>query len=202
MSGLSEPLVSRHCRATGGEQVAPTLGDLLRQGEGAFPAQVDALLRHAELEVLRGKLQQLVAILPVPTKLERPPDLRYVAPDDAARLFELRRELFDPVGIPTRDVPDVAVASHQSQCAFAGCSDPERGVRRLDGFRVGDLVLEVVVASIEVRALLGEQRLDDPERLAQAADAVIEPFEPVHLVLDLRPCRADPNLPPPTLQAT
>src|SRR5713226_4447686 len=73
-------------------------------------------------------------------------------------------------------------------------------MRLLDGFRVGDRVLEVVVASLEGRSLLGEQRLDDAQRFAQASDPVVEALKPVHLVFDLRPRGADAELQPPAGQ--
>src|ERR1700694_5519101 len=59
-------LVSRHCRAPELPQVGQHLGDLLGQRHRAFAAQVDDLLRDAQLEVLRGQLEQLAAILAVP----------------------------------------------------------------------------------------------------------------------------------------
>src|SRR5256885_4243428 len=69
-------------------------------------------------------------------------------------------------------------------------------MRLLDGLGVGDRVREVVVAPVEVGAVLGEQRLDDLERLAQAPDTMVESFDAIHLVLDLRPCGADAELEP------
>src|SRR5258708_18868042 len=110
---LSEPLAGRHCRAPGLAQVGQHLGDLLRQGDGAFASQVDDLLGHAELDVLRGKLQQLGAMLPVPAKLERTADLRYITPDRDSCLHGQRRELLDPAAMPHRDVSDLLPTLYQ-----------------------------------------------------------------------------------------
>ena len=64
-------------------------------------------------------------------------------------------------------------------------------MRLLQRFRVEDRVLELVVAAVEVGPVLSEQRLDDLQRFAQTADAVVEALDAVHLVLDLAPRGAD-----------
>src|SRR5450759_1349481 len=193
-ASLSMRRVSCHCRSVQLPQLGQHLCDLLRERHGVVAPQIDDLLGDAQVKVLPGNLQQLVAILAVPAKLERPPDLGGVATDAPARVLEHRRELFHPFRVAARDVPDVSVACDQPQGADAGRSDPEGRMWLLDGLRVGDGVLEVVVAAVEGGAFLREQRLDDAQRLAQAADAVVEALEAIHLVLDLGPRRADAEL--------
>src|SRR6266446_10684302 len=142
----------------------------------------------------------MTAIGAVPAELDRPPDLRWIATDRGTCLLEHRSELGDLFGISAGDVPDVRVASDEPQGRGARGSDPDRRIRLLDRLRIGDRVLEVVVAAVEVGPLLGPERLDDAQRFAQHPDAVFEPFDAVHRVLDLRPSRPDAELEPPARQ--
>src|SRR5665213_1218766 len=73
-------------------------------------------------------------------------------------------------------------------------SDPDWWMRFLDRLGVGDRVGHLVVTTVEVGPLLGPQRFDDPQRLAEPPDPVVEAFDPVHGVLDSRPGGADAEL--------
>src|SRR5207237_8337087 len=101
------------------------------------------------------------------------------------------------LGVAARDVPHIRVASGQPERGLALGADPDRWVRLLDWFWIRDRVFEVVVTALEVRSVLGEQRLHDLQRFAEPADAVVESLDAVHLVLDLRPRGADAELEPP-----
>src|SRR5438445_277951 len=116
--------------------------------------------------------------------------------DRSARRFELRDQRLDLVWTPTRDVPHIGVTRGQLERRVALGSDPDRGVWLLDRLGVGDRVGHLVIATVEVRPVLGEQRLHDLQRLAEPADAVVESFDPVHLVFDLRPRCADAEFEP------
>src|SRR6266550_3944401 len=179
-------------------QLRQQLGDLLRQAHGVLATQVDHLLGHAELEVPARQLHQLAAILAIPSVLQRAPDVGRVAPDGLAGLVELADQGSDELDVAARYVPDVCVARGQLQRGLALGADPEGRIRFLDRLGIGDRVGHLVVAAVEVRALLGEQRFHDLQRLAEAAHTVVEPLDAVHRVLDLRPRRADAELQPAT----
>src|SRR5260370_21102372 len=196
---LNRQLLSRS-RAIQFAQVGQRSGALASQFLRLPAAQVDDLLGDAQLEQLPAQVDELIAILAVPAKLERSSDLGRVAADSATRLVEHRSELPGLVRISTGDVPDISVSSDQPERGCARGADPHWRVRLLDRFRVGDRVLEVVVTPVESGPVLGPQRLDDPQRLAQHSDAVVEAFDPVHLVLDLGPCRPDAKLEPAARQ--
>src|SRR5579864_5034455 len=125
------------------------------------------------------------------------PDLRGVTTHGATGLVEHRGELFDPVGIAAGDVPYIAMSCHETKGGGARGADPDRWMRLLKRLGVGDRVGHPVVATVEVGAVLGPERLDDLQRLAEPADAMVEALDAIHLVLDLRPCRADSELEPP-----
>src|SRR5581483_5182159 len=175
-------------------QIRKGLRNLRREPLGLVATQVDHLLRDSLLEEIAALLHQLLARGPVPAELERSPDLRRVATDRGARLLQLLALLAHPRRVATRRVPHVGVPSDQAHRRLTGRADPQRRVWLLHRLRVRDRVLHPVVAAVEVRPLLGPERLDDPQRLAQPADAVVETLEAVHLVLDLGPRRADAEL--------
>src|SRR6266571_5219618 len=79
-------------------QLGQHLGDLLGQGHGLIPANVDDLLCDPELEQAAREVDQSVAVLAVPVELERPPDLSVIPSYRAARLFEFRDQRLDFVG--------------------------------------------------------------------------------------------------------
>src|ERR1700736_4279967 len=174
-------------RAIESAQVGESFGDSFGQRVGMLATQVDDLLRDAHLEEPSTKIDELAAVYAIPTKLEGAPDLGWIAAHGSAGLIEHRRELLDPVGVAAGDVPDIGVTRDQAQSCLARSTNPDRRVRPLDRLRIGDRVLQAVVPTFEVGPLLGPQRLDDMQRFAQQADAVVESFDAVHAVLDLRP---------------
>src|SRR2546425_615706 len=181
-------------------EVGQRLGDLSCERHRLRAAQVDDLLGDAQLEKPATEIDEPAAVLAVPAKLDAPPVLSLVAADRAQSLHEHRRELLALLDIPAGDVPDIGVACDKPKRCNAGGTNPDRRTRPLDRFRVCNRVLQVVVAAVEVRALLGPQRLDDPQGLAEHPDAVVEPFDPVHLMLDLSPRRPDAELQPAARQ--
>src|SRR5260370_28048824 len=68
----------------------------------------------------------MTAIGADPAELDRPPDLGWIATDRGTCLLEHRSELGDLVGISAGDVPDVRVASDETQSRGARGSDPDR----------------------------------------------------------------------------
>src|SRR5260370_7477904 len=70
----------------------------------------------------------MTAIGADPAELDRPPDLGWIATDRGTCLLEHRSELGDLVGISAGDVPDVRVASDETQSRGARGSDPDRPV--------------------------------------------------------------------------
>src|SRR5260370_22304726 len=63
------------------------LGDLLRQGHGLVPADVDDLLCDPKLEQAAREVDQLAAVLSVPVELDRAPHLSLIPSHRCARLF-------------------------------------------------------------------------------------------------------------------
>src|SRR5438105_2741423 len=175
-------------------EIRQRLGDLRRQPDGVVPTQIDHLLCDAKLEQFAGQLDQLIPVLAIPTELERAADLGGVAAHRTAGIVEFLDDLGHELRVAARDVPHVRVASGQPERGLALGADPDRRVRLLDGLGIRDRVLEVVVAPVEVRSILSEQRVHDLQRFAQPADAMVESLDAVHLVLDLRPRGADPEL--------
>src|SRR6266550_2106829 len=96
-------------------QLRQQLGDLLRQAHGVLATQVDHLLGHTELEVPARQLHQLVAILAVPSVLQRAADVGRIAPDGVAGLVELVDQGSDELDVATRDVPHVGMARRQPE---------------------------------------------------------------------------------------
>src|SRR5438876_1565899 len=188
--------MSSGCHALETAQVGQGLGDLLRQPHRLVAPQVDHLLGDAELEQFPGQLEQLAPVLAVPSELERAADLRGIAADLSAGGVELLDDLLDELGVSARDVPDVGVARREPERAVALGADPDRRIRLLDRFRIGDRVRDGVVAAVKIGPFLGEQRLDDLQRLAEPTDTMVEPLDAVRMVLDLSPRGADPKLEP------
>src|ERR1700674_1825949 len=181
-------------------QVRERLSDLAAEPHRIVASQVDDLLGHTLCGVAGRELEQLVPILAIPAELDRAPDLRRIATDGGARLFEHRRELLHAGGVAAGDVPHIGMPRDEPQRAWTGGPNPDRRMRLLDRFRIGDRIFETVVATVEVRPLLGPERLDDLQRLAEAPDPMVQPLYPVHLMLDLRPRGPDPELEPPARQ--
>src|SRR5256885_3532665 len=73
-----------------------------------------------------------------------------------ARVVEHGGQLVDSVWVATRDVPNIGMSRDQSHRGLSRSADPDRRVGLLQRLRIRDRVLEVVVAPLEVRALLGE----------------------------------------------
>src|SRR5260370_10627690 len=80
-------------------QFRQRLSDLCGQRFGLVAPQIDDLLGHAQLGVAGRQLEKLAPALAGPAELDRAPDLRRVATHRCARFLQLRRELFDAVGI-------------------------------------------------------------------------------------------------------
>src|SRR5205814_7144680 len=132
---------------------------------------------------------QLGGVLAVPHVLDGAPDLRGVTPDLAACLIELATLLAGRLRAGRAGtIPDIGVASHDLHHLLATGTDPDWRVRFLNRLWVGDGVFEVVVAAIDRGSVVAPEREDSLERLPQTAHAMVEPFDAVHLVLDLRPC--------------
>src|SRR2546427_6416982 len=110
-------------------EVGQRLGDLSCERYRLRAAQVDDLLGDAQLEKPATEIDEPAAVLAVPAKLDRPPDLRLVAADSAASLHEHRRELLDLLDIPAGDVPDIGVAGDKPKRCYAGGTNPERRAR-------------------------------------------------------------------------
>src|SRR5450759_306719 len=173
-------------------QLREQIGDLAGQGAGVRTAEIDDLLGKSELQVTRRLFEQRPTVLTVPAKLKGTPDLGHVPTDGATGILQLRDQLLHLPGITAPGgVPHVGVARDQPQRALAGGADPDRRVRLLDRLRVRNGVIEVVVTAVEVGTLLGPQRLDDLQRLAEPAHPVIQALDAVHGVLDFRPGSAD-----------
>src|SRR5690242_16670404 len=137
-------------------EIRQRLGDFGRQPVGVLTAQVHHLLGDAELVIPARGLDQLVLVVLLHAELDRFADLVWIPADLAARVLEFRDQLLHRVHVAARDVPHVRVPSDQAQRRRARRADPERRVGLLDGLRVRDRVLHLVVAAVEVRALLGE----------------------------------------------
>src|SRR5579859_650461 len=194
---MSRPVSAQFSRSSTGLKLAQFgqgLRDLVRQGERLAAANVDHLLGDALLEVHAAPVQQLGPVAAVPVELHRAPDLRRVAADRRARLLEHSDEPARPLRVAPGRVPHVGVTGYEPDRGLPRRADPDRRVRLLHRLRVRDRVLHTVVAAVEVRALLRPEGLDDAQRLAEPADAMVQAFEPVHLVLDLGPGRADAEL--------
>src|SRR5260370_13201271 len=147
--------------AVEGAQVRQRLGHLLGKPIRLVAAEVDHLLGHSELEEPAAEVQQLLASVAVPAVLQRAADLGRIATDSDANFVELGDEVLDKGRVAARDVPDVGVPRDQPERGVALHADPDGRVGLLERFRVGDRVLQLVVAPVEVGALLREQRLDD-----------------------------------------
>src|SRR5712691_10888494 len=104
MNRLNRQLLSRP-GAIQFAQVGQRLGDLPGQFLRLRATKIDDLLGDAKLEQLSGQLDELVAILTIPTKLERPPDLGRIPADSTTRLLEHRGQLPDLVRVAAGDVP-------------------------------------------------------------------------------------------------
>src|SRR5438045_9561440 len=91
-------------------QLRQCVGDLLCQALRLLGAEVQHLLRDAQLQVLARQLEQLCPVLAVPAVLERAPDLRRIETHRSAYLVEPGDQLLDGGRIAARDVPPVRVA--------------------------------------------------------------------------------------------
>src|SRR3989442_5469280 len=129
-------LLSRS-RAIQFAQVGQRLANLCCQPCGLRATKIDALLRRTQLEQLFAQVDELIAILAVPTELQGPSDLGRVPADSAACLFELRRKLPHVVRVSTGDVPNIGVPRDQPERGCARGADPYRrgrGLGRCWGF--------------------------------------------------------------------
>src|SRR5260370_3040298 len=122
---LNRQLLSRS-RAIQFAQIGQRSGDLASQFLRLPAAQVDDLLGDAQLEQLPAQVDELIAVLAVPTKLERSSDLGRVAADSATRIVEHRRELPYLVRVSTGDVPNVGVPGDQPERGRARGARPYR----------------------------------------------------------------------------
>src|SRR5207302_6845147 len=120
---------------------------------------------------------------------------RRIAADALARGFQAspqRRQLLRTR--PSGWVPHVGMASREHQRPVTPRADPDRWMRLLDRLRNAHSVAHSVVTTFEVRARLRPQRPQDLERLAESADAMVQPLDSIHLVLHLRPGGPDAEL--------
>src|SRR2546427_3208225 len=122
-------LLSRS-RAIQFAQVGQRLANLCCQPCGLRATKIDDLLRDTQLEQLSAQVDELIAILAVPTELQGPSDLGRVPADSAACLFELRRKLPHVVRVSTGDVPNIGVPRDQPERGCARGADPYRRGRR------------------------------------------------------------------------